>query len=474
MTSNSKSAESRTLWGLAALLVAASVLLCWEINEPFVGQHDSCTAEFSQWARHWVRYGVVRTRMGQIINAGPLEMIDKPHYYVHCMPVLTAEIALSFKIFGVHEWSARLVPILHSLAVLVLTFLLGRTLWGDGEGLAAAAFLTFMPMFAYYGRIAEYVIVACPLFLLVLILYRRWIDEPTKPRLWALVLACFFTGLYSHEGYVFVALIALHCAFVVGRANRSLAAIVLAPALALLLQLSYVAFLLGGWDTLADIRDVWARRGPTATHGFSLLDLWVREGIWFMLYFTPVVSILCLAGVLGRLFSRPKHARKGGWILIIYPVHAFIMASFWQGLAYNHDYFLYSLTPAAALASGRVLILLQKARALRRRPFVRWPFLAGILGVHAWFGLSYTRFIHEIDFFTPSYNFARLINQRTAFGEGVMTNLHRDQYQPTFLFYVDRHLAYEVGSDADVRRLLSDKRRNYRLLALSVQETAQP
>ena len=56
---------------------------------------------------------------------------------------------LSFMVFGPHEWSAGLVPFTFSLLGIWGIYLLGRRVGGELAGLAAAAFLSFLPLDIY-------------------------------------------------------------------------------------------------------------------------------------------------------------------------------------------------------------------------------------------------------------------------------------------------------------------------------------
>ena len=60
---------------------------------------------------------------------------------------------ISQSIFGPHEWSAGLVPFLFSLLGIWAIYLLSRRVAGETAGLAAAAFLTFLPVDVYLAGI---------------------------------------------------------------------------------------------------------------------------------------------------------------------------------------------------------------------------------------------------------------------------------------------------------------------------------
>src|SRR5437762_9512141 len=58
--------------------------------------------------------------------------------YLEKAPLLYWTVAASFKLFGVHEWSARLPIALGVLALLLVVYHLGRRVYGEEGGLYAA------------------------------------------------------------------------------------------------------------------------------------------------------------------------------------------------------------------------------------------------------------------------------------------------------------------------------------------------
>ena len=61
--------------------------------------------------------------------------------YLEKAPLMYWMIAASFKVFGVHDWSARLPLALGALALVLVTWSLGRRVYGDAGGLFAALVL---------------------------------------------------------------------------------------------------------------------------------------------------------------------------------------------------------------------------------------------------------------------------------------------------------------------------------------------
>lgn len=72
--------------------------------------------------------------------------LDKP-------PLVYWLVMISYGIFGIHEWSARLVPALAVHAGVVVTFLLGRRILGNRAAWWGAMTLTLTPAFLGMGRL---------------------------------------------------------------------------------------------------------------------------------------------------------------------------------------------------------------------------------------------------------------------------------------------------------------------------------
>src|SRR5215831_9051544 len=65
--------------------------------------------------------------------------INNGFRYLEKAPLMYWAVAASFKVFGVHEWSARLPIALGVLALLLVTYRLGRRVYGDSQSQGEAA-----------------------------------------------------------------------------------------------------------------------------------------------------------------------------------------------------------------------------------------------------------------------------------------------------------------------------------------------
>src|SRR4029077_13643414 len=74
------------------------------------------------------------------------QYLDKP-------PLLYWLVMVSYSIFGVHDWAARLVPALAVHATILTTYLLGRNCLGERAAFRGALLLSLTPALIGMGRL---------------------------------------------------------------------------------------------------------------------------------------------------------------------------------------------------------------------------------------------------------------------------------------------------------------------------------
>jgi 4-amino-4-deoxy-L-arabinose transferase-like glycosyltransferase len=125
---NSQSlARRRTLFLLIIFLVWAAVYVGSIFHPPLMDDADSVHAEAARemLTRHdWVTLH---------INEG--------FRYMEKAPLMYWTVATSFRIFGVHDWSARLPIVLGVLALLLIVYRLGKRTYGEEGGFYSALVL---------------------------------------------------------------------------------------------------------------------------------------------------------------------------------------------------------------------------------------------------------------------------------------------------------------------------------------------
>lgn len=76
-----------------------------------------------------------------------------PGYAVQEFPLIPYIVALSYKVTGVQEWVARLVPLLFGLGVTVMVYLIGKNRYQNTiAGIVGAFVVAISPILAYFSR----------------------------------------------------------------------------------------------------------------------------------------------------------------------------------------------------------------------------------------------------------------------------------------------------------------------------------
>jgi hypothetical protein len=160
----------------------------------------------------------------QILNGQPVQLARGVgiHLFGHAFPVMTGDYWGSvstyavlglFWLLGVGVLPVRLWPILAGMLAVLLTYFVGRRLYGQWVGAGAAVLLAIFPSFIFWSRVGIYVISHIVAITLGIVLsFLRWRD--TRQRRW-LFLAMLLTGIGLWTKLLFVwFLIAVPAAYV--------------------------------------------------------------------------------------------------------------------------------------------------------------------------------------------------------------------------------------------------------------------
>lgn len=286
------------------LLATVSSVHLSMLGKPFIGHHDWNSVLHGQIVRNNLRYGLTTTRFGQVTNAG-VTSPDKFSYHTHHPILWPLLLTASATIFGLHEWTIRLVPFLASQGMLIVYFVLIRRYFGSFIGLISIAFLVTTPMFLYFGILPDKEPLVLFLILLTLSIYLFYQD--TGRRLW-LVLMFILIGVGGLTHWLFYLLppvFFLHHLIVKRKPKQSLFL------LFVVCCLLSVALAFHLWHTHLLTAD-WLGGGLRETLGFRLSSssgdrtsfttleyisrLFVRLGNYFGWIVLPFVGI----GLLGR------------------------------------------------------------------------------------------------------------------------------------------------------------------------------
>lgn len=213
-------------WLVGALVVAVVgagvVLRSQEVFEPWNGLHKGWGgAVYGNIARNLVRYGPLETRLAPLTNTGPVASRDEWTYYYHYPPLLVGMVAASFRVFGVHEASARLVPLAFSLLTLGLAYLFARRFWSNRIALLALMVIAFLPVETYYADHVDVYGPPAAFFSALAIVGYAWWFEDRRPRYLGLCFGALVAGcLMAWYAYFAAALLAAHALWAGPRDRR--------------------------------------------------------------------------------------------------------------------------------------------------------------------------------------------------------------------------------------------------------------
>ncbi len=374
-------------------------------------------AVMSAAARNHLTLGLGRTRLGAATNNAPDPVaLD---FYTHHPPGLPLLLSVSFGIFGVREWSARLVPIGLAAGSIVLLYLLARAGRVPLPLLPAAAF-GLAPMALYYGREVCHEAPTAFLLLLAVLGYVRWETSGSRRALLGTAAALGAGMLMDWPAYLLAGALPLAHA-VARRRGEWRAQVLLLPGLALLAfagHLGHVS-LLSGDRGLRDLVDIFLHRAGSTTSDrpgeaerFSGAAFVLVQGARATQLFTPVVLGAGLAGIAGMLRRKGSRvAALEAGVLALLLVGLLHVLLFRQG-AWVHSYWLYYLGPPLALASAGVLAGLSR----------RAPAVAGALGIVAAASSGLVA-VHLFRTESPPVRpLAALVRERVAAEATILTN----------------------------------------------------
>jgi hypothetical protein len=259
-------------------------------------------------------------------------------------PLLSYLLFLSFKILGVGEAQARLVPIIFSLLTLIYVYRLGTILYGKLAGLISAAFLGVFPAFVVVGRNVQ--LEAIFIFFAVTSLF-YYIKSAQSQEFKNKCIAGLFLGIGLLGKWPAVFIIAPIVAWEFSRSrslrwiNRTFACFIL---VAFAVPLPWVAYhLIKNSETFLGQQGVRAATFQMPSWVIFVNSMLI-EFIWMV---SPLVFALVVASVV-RLFWQRKQA---DWMLIsggaVYGLFYFFY--------FQHSYYVFPLLIFAALALGQLL-----------------------------------------------------------------------------------------------------------------------
>lgn len=439
---------------LIIILIFASILLSINLDKPFIGHHDWNGVWYSNFARNFVRYGLIETKFGQVLNYDFVESQNFV-YSTHYPPIMPIFIAVSFKVFGIHEWSARIVPLIFSLGTITMVYSLGYKFFNPKVAVLAAAFLTILPIVIYFGKIPVHEVLVLPFVLFSIFLYFDFFKDPTRQNFLKLILCLILSHLVHWSGYFVTPLFALH--FLMFSKDKKKWAIaiffLLLSMLLFFLHLAHVFWLTGTFfgggllDILLDRLNITDRPADYTTANFIIRKVQLAQA-----YFTrPIILLSALTFILTCIQVFKHQTSQKQQLIIMLGLFGIAYNVLFRNAAFIHDYTIIYLLPFLVLAAaGGFFAIVDYLK-------ITSPKVVLFLAVMVWVltaaeRINFTKALSASNSFLPGVTLGKIINQMSQSGDRILI-LSPDfkQYFEVFTgFYADRQIDYKLLAEEDL------------------------
>jgi len=439
---------------LILILFFGTILLSINLNKPFIGHHDWNGAFYSNFARNFVRYGFRETKLGSV-QGSDLKSPENFRYFTHYPPLLPILLSLSFKIFGISEASARLVPLLFSLGTISLIYFLSLKFFDLATAISASVFSAVVPIMIYFGKMPVQEVLVLPLVLLSIYFYFNFVKNPNKVNFLKLIATLFLSHLTNWPGYYVSPLFFIHFLIFSKNEKKFWIAIVF-PLFSVLMFLIYIAhlFWLTGNPFGGGLIDVFLFRLNLTDRPIDYTTLrFVKQQISFIsAYFTKPILLLTVITLIWTLIQiKNRRINKQVQLILMLGIFGITHNVVFRNMAYIHDYMIIYILPFLTLTAGYGFSIFTKSFRIFS-PSIN----VGLVLILALSILlqkrDFTSALLSSEGFLSGVNLGKIINQETVSGDKVLV-LSPDfkRYFEVFTdFYADRSIEYQLTSQEEL------------------------
>lgn len=448
---------------IICLLFLLSIFLIGQnLNKPFWGEHDWNGVRYGNIARNYLRYGYTNYKLAEIENSGPVEG-QKLEAYTHYPPLLPILISISYKMFGVSEWSTRLVAVLATAASIVLIFLIGDLVWNRNTGVLASLIALATPMVLYFGKNASHEPLTLFFILLAFLGYQYGLRERKYGKV-LFTVGIILAEMTAWAGYFLVPAITL--VLILRKDKKGLKEIAPFWVLSIvifLIHLTYVFFVTGTISGGNLFKSIAQRSGvlQTAQPGeFNFFNYLLQIRLWFSTLYTLVLMVLSLIWLLNRKIIKMQ---ENDWIVVTLGLVGLIYAAVFSNAVFIHSYLIFYFLPFMAF-SGALGIYALKNILPGRFSFSVLALLALVL-IFAERRI-FVKALADSDADKFAVELGQAINQKTSYSDIVLVSPAKFSYSAdNFLkFYGDRRLTYNTNDKNTVAVLVDMEQKKFEII----------
>ncbi len=296
-------------------------------------------------AKNYIKLGYLSTKFLAVINTREgLEIYYNNH------PTLSPVIlSLSYKLFGVSELSTRIPPVIFSVATLIIFFMFAKLFWNTKVVYLSTLFMATMPMQVIYSQMMDYQGSILLFFAISTIyFYSKWFLTHKSIYL-SLFFISFILGELTNWPIFFLApFLGIHY-FIYSPRNDRLRISLYVFAVNIILFLALIYYLIAAKGSLGLLGDCAVKMGLSGKK-VSFFS-WLYNISGFSLYlFTPFILLLSFLWLIYDGIRSPFSEKKA--LLFVLFLFGFLHITIFNNGSYNHDFWLFYLTPWTALSSA--------------------------------------------------------------------------------------------------------------------------
>lgn len=453
----------RKHYPLLLILIFAGILFSINLNKPFIGHHDWNGVWYSNFARNFTKYGLIKTKLGSVMNYDLAER-QEFKFFTHYPPLLPILMYLSFRIFGVHEWSARIVPLIFSLGTITAIYFLGIRVFDIKTAILASSIASIFPIMIYFGKMPVQEVLVLGPVLLSIILYFNFQKNGTTKNLLILIVSLSFSHLINWSAYYVTPLFFIHYLFF-GKSKNKFKIALIFPVFSFIMFFVHIlhTFVLTGEFFGGGIIDTLLFRLNISQKplDYTVIKFIILQARLLTIYFSKPILILSLIAVfwIAREFFSKRKVSLQGQLLIMLGAFGIIHNAVFRNMAFIHDYMIIYALPFFALsASSGFFLLLGKVNIKSIWIFFALPLLGFILLERS----EFTSALISSNGFREGYYLGKVINQNSISGEKVLVLSHdfKESHEVFTGYYSDRVIEYDLKPE----KFLMESSKDYRLI----------
>lgn len=435
--------KNTVLITVIVLFFTALTILSLNSGKPFYGEHDWNGVRYGNIARNYLKYSFFETKLGQIENSGNLKK-DEFEFFTHYPPLFPLVISLSYKIFGISEWSTRLVPILFSSGIIVLIFLIGEKLKDFRLGIISSLLALLTPLFLYFGKNPVHESMVVFFVLLSFLFYLKW-NFTNKKNLFWFILSLTLAHFSTWSGFFLLPAI-----FIITLLKKDfykllkILPLFIIPILVFLIHLIH-SFVLTGSFLGGGLDSVFLQRAGISDGGkvedLNLINYILRLKLWFFTLLTATLTVFSALFIVTRNYNKLEEMDWNILILGVFGITYFVL---FPNAGYIHNYLIFYLLPFLAISSAAIVLkFLQKEFLKKYSMLVILLFLLAVL-------LERKDFLIALNISSGdklAVTIGKEINRKTKTDDLIVISPANFKYSAdNFLkFYSDRKLIYSDG-----------------------------